>query len=138
MFADSTVGELLERMASGHSRYPVLRLRQSDTIDDGRLDALPVIDTARTVGRYQTIGGLVVETMQRLPEPGDTITLDLPAGAGDDEGQAPRRLEITVSAVRRRVPASVRLAWADDEETRECCRDPCLDRSGRPERSSLP
>lgn len=57
-------------------------------------------------GDYQTIGGLVIEALQRLPEPGDSVALSLPAG--DDRRLA---LAITVHTVRRRVPATVRLAW---------------------------
>lgn len=56
-------------------------------------------------GDYQTIGGLVIDTLQRLPEPGDSVTLLLPE----------RPLEITVCTLERRVPATVRLAFAAAE-----------------------
>jgi len=63
-------------------------------------------------GKYQTIGGLVVEALQRLPKPGDAVTMELPMSGAEQEGAAPRRLVITVRALRRRVPATVQLAWA--------------------------
>lgn len=72
-----------------------------------------LIDHDLPTGDYQTIGGLVVEVLQRLPAPGDAVTVELP-GSGAHEGTAPRRLTVTVRTTRRRMPATVRLAWADD------------------------
>lgn len=56
-------------------------------------------------GDYQTIGGLVIERLQRLPLVGDAVEVE----TGE------RQLAVTVCAVERRVPATVRLAWADSE-----------------------
>lgn len=76
-----------------------------------------LIDRDLPIGDYQTIGGLVVNALQRLPEPGDAVTVALPASAAEEEEDAaPRRLIVTVRAVRRRVPSTVRLAWADEAE----------------------
>ncbi|WP_300008925.1 hemolysin family protein [Pseudonocardia sp.] len=63
-----------------------------------------LIDTDLPDGEFHTIGGLVIDRLQKLPEVGDTVDLR----ASD------RRLSVTVCTVERRVPATVRLAWADD------------------------
>ena len=78
-------------------------------VDDGW--TVPGIDAhrrGRAAGRprpargdYQTVGGLVITELRRLPEPGDTVTLTLP-GAGADDATA--ALRPTVHAVDRRVP----------------------------------
>ncbi|MHA6795744.1 hemolysin family protein [Pseudonocardia bannensis] len=65
-------------------------------------------------GEYQTIAGLVISELQRLPEPGDTVTVALPRPAGTDDDEPDRRLSVTVCTVDRRVPDTVRLAWADE------------------------
>ncbi len=64
-----------------------------------------LIDAELPEGEYQTIGGLVIDRLQRLPLVGDSVEL-----AVDD-----RRLVVTVCAVERRVPATVRLAFAKQE-----------------------
>ncbi|MGQ0481171.1 MAG: hemolysin family protein [Pseudonocardia sp.] len=63
------------------------------------------------VGHYSTIGGLVVNELGNLPEPGDTVRLELPAAPGLD---GTRVLALTVRAVERRVPGRVELRWLDD------------------------
>jgi CBS domain containing-hemolysin-like protein len=60
-------------------------------------------------------GGLVIHQLQRLPEPGDTVRLTLDNPSLSVEGEPPRTLAITVLAVERHVPSSVRLTWADAE-----------------------
>ncbi|HLU55850.1 MAG TPA: hemolysin family protein [Pseudonocardia sp.] len=72
-----------------------------------------LLDANLPEGGYQTIGGLVIHELQRLPEPGDRVRLMLADAAPDEDGEPPRTLEIRVLAVERRVPAKVRLAWAD-------------------------
>jgi CBS domain containing-hemolysin-like protein len=74
-----------------------------------------LLDADLPDGGYQTIGGLVIHELQRLPEPGDGIRLTLDDPALSEEGEPPRTLAITVLAVERRVPSSVRLAWAGAE-----------------------
>lgn len=68
-------------------------------------DVERMLDTDLPEGDYQTVGGLVIDALQRLPEVGDAVTLPLPE----------RPLEITVCTVERRVPATVRLAFASAE-----------------------
>jgi CBS domain containing-hemolysin-like protein len=74
-----------------------------------------LLDADLPEGEYQTIGGLVIDELQRLPEPGDGIRLTLENPSLSEEGEPPRTLEISVLAVERHVPSSVRLAWADAE-----------------------
>ena len=64
-----------------------------------------LLDTDLPEGDHQTVGGLVIDALQRLPEPGDTVTIPL----------ADRSLEITVCTVERRVPATLRLAFGHAE-----------------------
>ena len=61
-----------------------------------------LIDADVPDGDYQTVGGLVIDVLQRLPEVGDTVALELDG----------RRLGLTVAAVERRVPSTVRMEWA--------------------------
>lgn len=72
-----------------------------------------LLDADLPEGGYQTIGGLVIHELQRLPEPGDAVRLTLANPSLSEEGEPPRTLTITVVAVERRVPSSVRLAWAE-------------------------
>lgn len=65
-----------------------------------------LVDADLPHGPYQTIGGLAMSELQRLPAPGDVVAVELPG----EEGQ--RRLEIIVSAVGRHVPQTVRVRWA--------------------------
>jgi CBS domain containing-hemolysin-like protein len=60
-------------------------------------------------GDYETIAGLVITELQRLPEPGDTVTVELPRPPGAEEDEPRHRLSVTVLAVDRRVPESVSL-----------------------------
>jgi CBS domain containing-hemolysin-like protein len=75
-------------------------------------DVARLLDAELPDGDYRTIGGLVISELQRLPEAGDTVIVTLPHPPGDDD-EEPRRLAVTVCALERRVPATVRLAWAD-------------------------
>ena len=77
-----------------------------------------LLDADLPEGGYQSIGGLVIHELQRLPEPGDGVRLTLENPSLSEEGEPPRTLEISVLAVERRVPSSVRLAWAGAEVVR--------------------
>ena len=63
-------------------------------------------------GGYTTIGGLVMAELGRLPEPGDTVTVAVPAPPDDPDGR-PAALAVTVRAVRRRVPEQLELRWTE-------------------------
>ena len=66
-----------------------------------------LIDEDLPDGNYETIGGLVIEKLQKLPTVGDAVGVPL----------GERHLTVTVCAVQRRVPATVRLAWDDARVT---------------------
>jgi CBS domain containing-hemolysin-like protein len=53
-------------------------------------------------GEYETVGGLVIDRLQHLPSVGDSVEVAVDG----------RTLVLTVCAVERRVPATVRLAFA--------------------------
>ncbi|MGC7094487.1 hemolysin family protein [Amycolatopsis lurida] len=67
-------------------------------------------------GDYETLGGLVIAELGRLPEPGDTVRVALPAGI-DEDGT---RLTAEVREIERHVPALlwVGLNTADTEVPR--------------------
>ncbi|HYH30878.1 MAG TPA: hemolysin family protein [Pseudonocardia sp.] len=74
-----------------------------------------LLDSDLPEGGYRTIGGLVIHELQRLPVAGDTVRLTLADPSLSEEGEPPRTLTITVLALERRVPSTVRLAWLDAE-----------------------
>jgi CBS domain containing-hemolysin-like protein len=74
-----------------------------------------LLDADLPEGEYQTIGGLVINELQRLPQTGDSIRLTLANPSLSEEGEPPRTLVTTVLAVERHVPSSVRLAWAEEQ-----------------------
>ncbi|HEY7592447.1 MAG TPA: hemolysin family protein [Actinophytocola sp.] len=57
-------------------------------------------------GDYQTLAGLVLTELQRLPVPGDAVTVALPA---PPDGDPAGRLTVEVRTVARRVPDTIRL-----------------------------
>jgi len=67
-------------------------------------------------GDYETIAGLVIAQAGTLPEPGATLTVELPADPGDlvhDDEPVGRQLHVEVLAVERHVPSRVRLELPD-------------------------
>jgi CBS domain containing-hemolysin-like protein len=68
-----------------------------------------LVDRDLPPGDHQTIGGLVIARLGRLPGVGDTVTVVLP----DAETGLPDRLAVTVRAVSRRVPDVVEVIWLD-------------------------
>ncbi|ASR36386.1 hypothetical protein BAY61_16775 [Prauserella marina] len=60
-------------------------------------------------GDYETVGGLVITELGTLPQPGDAVTVALPRSPGTPDEQPDYELAITVGAVDRHVPASVRV-----------------------------
>ncbi|MUL40698.1 HlyC/CorC family transporter [Streptomonospora sp. PA3] len=84
--------------------------------------ALHVDEVERLIGHdlpegdFETIGGLVIAELRRLPEPGDSVSVDLPrhAGAADDEPL--RTVDLGVRTVDRHVPETVRLELRERPE----------------------
>ena len=72
-------------------------------------------------GDYETIGGLVIHELHRLPQVGDSVDLCLPRPAGAPEEQPDMALSMTVNTVQRHVPHTVelRLYEATEEDPRE-------------------
>jgi CBS domain containing-hemolysin-like protein len=71
-------------------------------------------------GDYETIAGLVIAAAGTLPQPGATLTVELPPDPGDlvhDDEPAARQLHVQVLAVERHVPSRVRLELPDRAET---------------------
>ncbi|WP_017627764.1 hemolysin family protein [Nocardiopsis chromatogenes] len=60
-------------------------------------------------GDYETIGGLVIAELRRLPESGDAVTVDLPRHPGAEDDEPERSVRLTVEGVDRHVPETVRL-----------------------------
>jgi CBS domain containing-hemolysin-like protein len=113
--AEELVGEITDE----HDPAGVDRPRFGDggwTVDGsvsiGEVERL--IDADLPDGEYETLGGLVIDALQRMPRAGDAVTVELPDSPGGTEDAPPRRLELTVCALERRVPATVRLAWAGE------------------------
>lgn len=61
-------------------------------------------------GDYETVGGLVIAELRRLPEPGDQVSVSLPRDAGTEESEPDQNALLTVERVDRHVPESVRLS----------------------------
>ncbi|WP_207894500.1 hemolysin family protein [Tamaricihabitans halophyticus] len=78
-------------------------------------EAERLLDHELPTGDYETIGGLITATLQRLPEPGDVVRVDVPQTAADEE--EPRKQVIAeVRSIDRHVPATVRLTVEDVPE----------------------
>jgi CBS domain containing-hemolysin-like protein len=63
-------------------------------------------------GHYETIAGLVIAVAGTLPEPGATLTVELPPDPADlvhADDPEPRHLQVEVLAVERHVPSRIRL-----------------------------
>ncbi|WP_446723749.1 transporter associated domain-containing protein [Microbacterium sp. HSID17254] len=73
-----------------------------------------MIDAELPEGDYQTVGGLVLAELQRLPDPGDAVLVTIAAESPDEED---RTLRLVVHEVDRRVPSSVRLERAEPVTT---------------------
>lgn len=94
---------------------PVPPAPARDTGGAWELDAATRISRAREVtglalpagGGYDTVSGLVIERLGRLPRPGDRVEVNL-----DPEAGPPGRAEIEVTAVRRHVARRVRIRIA--------------------------
>ncbi|MFB9801656.1 hemolysin family protein [Streptomonospora salina] len=77
--------------------------------------ALHVDEAERLIGHdlpegdFETIGGLVIAELRRLPEPGDSVSVDLPRPPGTADDEPLRTVDLGVRTVDRHVPETVRL-----------------------------
>ncbi|CAM3745449.1 hemolysin family protein [Nocardiopsis rhodophaea] len=109
--AEELVGEITDE----HDQADTDQARESEDgwvvpgnrhIDEvGRL-----INAKLPEGEYQTVGGLVMAELQRLPETGDSVVVGIPADNPDEQDRAVR---LTVQEIDRRVPAAVHVVWAE-------------------------
>ncbi|MBF4161441.1 hemolysin family protein [Nocardioides acrostichi] len=82
--------------------------------------ALPLDEVARRIGRplpacsQETLGGLVVAVLGRLPVEGDAVAVELPSGPMASEHTPVTRLHLQVLEVRRHVPALVLARLGED------------------------
>ena len=60
-------------------------------------------------GDYETVGGLVIHELHRLPQPGDSVDLALPRPASAHDGDPDMALTMVVNTVQRHVPHTVEL-----------------------------
>jgi len=69
-------------------------------------------------GDFETISGLLIAQLGRLPTKVDTILVDLPADGADVVSDAPlrRRLEVNVLRIARHVPTLVRVKLVEEQE----------------------
>ncbi|BBG03444.1 MULTISPECIES: hemolysin family protein [Pseudonocardia] len=113
--AEELVGEITDE----HDQAGTDQARQAEdgwvVPGDRHVDEVGrLIDAELPEGDYQTVGGLVMAELQRLPEPGDEVVVMIPAEDPDDP---PRRLRISVQEVDRRVPAAVHLVWTESADS---------------------
>lgn len=68
-------------------------------------------------GDFETISGLLIAQLGRLPTKADTILVDLPTDGADLVSEAPlRRLEVNVLRIARHVPTLVRVKLVKEQE----------------------
>ncbi|MGQ0577112.1 MAG: hemolysin family protein [Pseudonocardia sp.] len=107
--AEELVGEITDEHDRPRADEPVAADGEWLVPGDMHVDEVErLVDADLPAGPYQTIGGLAVKALRRLPEPGDTASVAVAADGGDGT----RTLDITVCTVGRRVPQTLRLRWA--------------------------
>jgi CBS domain containing-hemolysin-like protein len=112
--AEELVGEITDEHDTEQPDYvPVAGVGVWEMPGDVHIDEVErtlAVDLPR--GHYETIAGLVIAAAGTLPEPGSSLTIELPPDPADlvhaDE-PAPRHLQVQVLAVERHVPSRVRL-----------------------------
>ncbi|MGH3657651.1 MAG: hemolysin family protein, partial [Micromonosporaceae bacterium] len=81
-----------------------------DEIADATGITLPPADV------YDTVSGLILQRLGRVPVPGDVIEVDLVPGPTADETFHTRHARLTVVSVRRHVPHTVRIVTSPTTE----------------------
>jgi CBS domain containing-hemolysin-like protein len=102
--AEELVGEIADEHDAGGTHPPVLRDGTWTLPGATHLDEVErLIGHDLPDGDYETVAGLVMSELQRLPAPGDTVEITLRTPPGTP---APT-VTITVDEIARRVPHSV-------------------------------
>ncbi|MEY9212764.1 HlyC/CorC family transporter [Thermobifida halotolerans] len=115
--------ELVGEIADEHDPQDESRPRVSDNGDWLLPGALHVDEVERLLGHdlpegdYETIGGLVIAHLRRLPHPADRVTIALPRHPGADEADPDWTVVLTVENVDRHVPETVRLELRETPHT---------------------
>jgi CBS domain containing-hemolysin-like protein len=130
--AEELVGEIDDE----HDDDAVLAALEDSDADTTTWDlpgSLPLDEVERVVGRdlpdgdHETLGGLVIAGLARLPEPGDRATVTL-AQVHDVDDAATEALELEVLEIDRHVPAVVRVTLVVAEQPADA--DEPADQSG--------
>ncbi|WP_028933088.1 hemolysin family protein [Pseudonocardia spinosispora] len=115
--AEDLAEELVGEITDEHDPERAAVLHRGDS-GGWLVDAtMPLDEAQRLVGRrlpdgdYQTVAGLVIAELGRLPEVGDTVALTLTAPAGSEEPDV--RLSARVHRLGRHVPAEVHLSLTE-------------------------
>jgi CBS domain containing-hemolysin-like protein len=117
--AEELVGELVDEndpepmgvVARGDDTWDVSGTLRLDEVQRATGVALPESED------YETIGGLVMARLSRLPVPGDVVTVPVEEEGGLlDEDRDDRQAVLTVLDVQRRIPGTIRLTRTRDAE----------------------
>nr|WP_204261597.1 hemolysin family protein [Blastococcus saxobsidens] len=116
--AEELVGEITDEHDAEHPEYvPVEGDGVWEMPGDVHVDEVERalgVDLPR--GDFETVAGLVIAVAGTLPEPGSTVTVELPPDPGDlvhENAPAAHLLHVQVLAVERHVPSRVRLELPD-------------------------
>jgi CBS domain containing-hemolysin-like protein len=99
--AEELVGEIADEHDTGGTHPPVLHDGTWTLPGATHLDEVErLIGHDLPEGDYETVAGLVMAELQRLPDPGDVVEITLP-------GTPRRTITVTVDEIARRVPHTV-------------------------------
>jgi CBS domain containing-hemolysin-like protein len=105
--AEELVGEIADEHDTENTPPPVLHDGTWTLPGATHLDEVErLIGHDLPAGDYETVAGLVMAELQRLPDPGDTVELTLP-------GTPRRTITVTVDAIARRVPHTVSITLGE-------------------------
>ena len=106
--------ELVGEIADEHDIAGVEVTRRSDGwLMPGHIhldEAQRLLDQRLPDGDYETVAGLLMQSLGRLPAAGDSVDIPLPSDAADWPPPRPKVLFATVRSVERHVPAEVFVA----------------------------